>query len=81
MFVILPVNNSTTKHDTTEVLASFHSESAAHSNDINMSYYEKIPKICENPLIIDLVFHQNVAVFAMCSKYQTIHTNRLTILS
>ena len=62
-------NNSTTEHDTTELNTPFHSESTAHSNDINISYYEEIPKIGENPLIIDLVFHQNFAIFAMCSKH------------
>ena len=63
------MNNSTIEYDTTELITPFHSESTAHSNDINISYYEKIPKIGENPLIIDLVFHQNFAIFAMCSKH------------
>ena len=63
------MTNSTTEHDTTKLITPFHSESTAHSNDINISYYEKIPKIGENPLIIDLVFHQNFAIFAMCSKH------------
>ena len=39
------MNNSTTEHDTMELITSFHSESTAHSNDINSSYYEEIPKI------------------------------------
>ena len=65
----LVTNNSTIRHDTTELIAPFHSESTAHSNDINISYYEKISKIGENPLIIDLAFHQNFAIFAMCSKH------------
>ena len=52
-----------------KLIMSFHSESTAHSNDINISYYEKIPKIGENPLIIDLAFHRNFAIFAMCSKH------------
>ena len=42
---------------------------------------KKIPKIGENPLIIDLAFRQNFTVFAMCSKHKTIHISRLTILS
>ena len=63
------MNNLETEHDTMKLIMSFHSESTAHSNDINISYFEKIPKIGENPLIIDLVFHQNFAIFAMCSKH------------
>ena len=51
------MNNSTTEHDTMELITSFHSESPAHSNNINISYYENYPKIGEKPLIIDLVFH------------------------
>ena len=50
------MNNLTTKHDTKKLITSFHSESPAHSNDINISYHEEIPKIGENPLIIDLMF-------------------------
>ena len=56
------MSNSTTEHDTTESVTPFHSESTAHSNDINISYYEKIPKIGENPLIIDLTFYQNLFI-------------------
>ena len=63
------MNNSATEHDTTKLITSFHSESNAHSNDINISYYEKVPKIGENPLIIDLSFHQNLVILAMCSKH------------
>ena len=37
-FWFVPMNNSATEHDTTELITSFHSESAAHSNDINISY-------------------------------------------
>ena len=36
---------------------------------INISYYEKIPKIGENALIIDFALCQNFAIFAMCSKH------------
>ena len=43
--------NLTTKHDKTELITSFHSLSTAHSNDINISYYEKIPKIVKIPLL------------------------------
>ena len=35
-----------------KLVTPFHSESTAHSNDINLSYYEKIPQIGENPFII-----------------------------
>ena len=75
------MNNSTTEHHTMKVITSFHSESTAHSSDINGSYYENLPKIGENPLIIDLVFHQIFAIFTMGSKRLTIHISRLTILS
>ena len=63
------MNNSPTECDSIKLITPFHSESNAHSNNINISYYEKIHKIGENPLIIDLVFHQNFAIFAMCSKH------------
>ena len=63
------MNNSTIEHDTMKLITSFHSESTAHYNDINISYYEKIPKIGKNPLIIDLAFHPNLTIFAMCSKH------------
>ena len=52
-----------------KLITPFHPESTVHSNDINISYYEKIPKIGENPLIIDLAFGQNFAIFAMCLKH------------
>ena len=64
-----------------KLITPSHSESTAHSNDINISHHEKIPKIGENPLIIDLAFRQNFTVFAMCSKHKTIHITRFTILS
>ena len=63
------MNNPAIKHDTTELITPFHSESTAHSNAINISYYAEIPKIGENPLIIDLAFHQNFAIFTICSKH------------
>ena len=63
------MNISTTEHDTMQLITPFHSESTAHSNDINISYYEKISKLGENPLIIDLAFYQNFAIFTMCSKH------------
>ena len=62
------MSNSTAEHDTMKLITPFHSESTTHSNDINISYCEEIPKIGENPLVIDLMFHQNFAIFAMCSK-------------
>ena len=46
------MNNSTTEHNTMKLITPFHSESTVHSNDINISYYEKTPKIGENPLTI-----------------------------
>ena len=63
------MNKSTTKHDTVKIIASLQSESTAHFNNINISYHEKLPKIGENPLIIDVAFHQNLAIFAMCLKH------------
>ena len=39
-----------------KLIKPFHSESTVHYNDINILYFEKLPKIGENPLIIDLVF-------------------------
>ena len=63
------MKNSTIEHDTTEIITPFRSESTAHSNDINISYCEKILKIGENPLIIDLAFSTKFAIFAMCSEY------------
>ena len=77
----LQMNNFTTEHDTTKLIRSFHSQSIIHSNDSNISYCEKIAQIDENPLIIDLVFCQNFAIFAMCLKHQTIHISRLAVLS
>ena len=65
----LQVNNSATEHGAKHLFISFYSESNAHSNDITISNCFKIPEIGENPLIIDLVFHQNFAIFAMCSKH------------
>ena len=67
--MVVGTNNLVIEHDTTELITLFHSESTAQFNDINISYCGKIPKIGENPLIIDLVFHQNFAIFAMCSKH------------
>ena len=63
------MNNLATIYDTMKLIAPFHSESTVHSNDINISYYEKRPKIGEKPLIIDLAFGQNFAIFAMCLKH------------
>ena len=39
----------TIKNNTTELITTFHSESTVHSNDINISYCEKTPKIDEKP--------------------------------
>ena len=54
-------NISATEHDMTKIITSFHSESPVHY-DINISYCPKIPKIGENPLIIDLPFHQKFLI-------------------
>ena len=63
------IDNFTTEHDTTKLIPFFHSESTAHSNDLNISYHENLPKIDENALIIDFAFHQKFDLFAMCSKH------------
>ena len=63
------MNNSTTEHDTMKLITSLHSESTVHYNDINVSYHKKFAQIFENPLIIDLAFHQNFAIFAICTKH------------
>ena len=60
---------STIEHDTMKLITPFHPESTVHSNDINISYYEKIPKIGKNPLIIDLAFHPSFTIFALLSKH------------
>ena len=61
------MNNSTIEHDTMKAVTSFHSELTVHSNDINISDYVKIPKIDENPLIIDFAFGQNLP-FLQCAQ-------------
>ena len=64
-------NNSTIKHDTTELITPYHSESTAHSDVIiiiiNISYYGEILKINEKPLIIDLEFLSNLS-FLQCAE-------------
>ena len=44
------MNNSTTEHNTTKLITPFHSESTVHSIDINISCYEKYPKLAKIPL-------------------------------
>ena len=66
---LLWVNNSTIEHDAMKLIASFHSKSNVLSKDTNISHCVKLLKIGENPLIIDLVFCQNLAIFAMCWKH------------
>ena len=63
------MNNSTIEHDAMNAVMPFHSELTVHSNDINISDYVKIPKIDENPLIIDFAFWSKYAIFAMCLKH------------
>ena len=69
-------NNSTIKHDTTELITPYHSESTAHSYVIiiiiiiiNISYYGEILKINEKPLIIGLGVFIKFVIFAMCWKF------------
>ena len=61
------MNNSTTKHDTTELLTPFHSQSTAHFNDIDISCYEKNTQNWQNPLIIVLAFHP-ILPFLQCAQ-------------
>ena len=49
--LVFVINNCATKHDTTKLIASFRSESNTRSNDINISHYEKYPKIGEMSLL------------------------------
>ena len=62
---LLWMNNSTTEHDTMKLITSLHSESTVHSNDNNISYYEKYLKLVK----MTWHFNQNFAIFAMCSKH------------
>ena len=61
------MNNSTTEHDTAKLIIPFHSESTALSIDINISYYQEIPEICEKPLITDLTFVK-ILPFLQCAQ-------------
>ena len=56
------------EHDTTELIIPFHSESTAHSKNINISYYKEISIIGENPLIIDLAFWLKFSPFCNVLK-------------
>ena len=47
MSLISIINNSTTEHDTTKLMASIYSDSPTHSNDINSSHYPKL--VSNNP--------------------------------
>ena len=78
------MNSFATEHDMTRIIILFHSESTAFSNNISISYWSywwKLSKIGENPFIIDLPFHQNSTIFAMCSKHWTFYISRLAIFS
>ena len=66
LFCWFLLNNSTTEHDIAELITPLRSVSSAHYIDINIS---KLPKINENPLIIDLAFHQNFVIFAIFLKH------------
>ena len=70
---LLSMNNSTTEHDTAELITPFHSESTALSNDISISYYEKIPKIDKIPFLHLLpiqvvILHLTACVQDMCTS-------------
>ena len=55
------MNNSTTEHDSVKLIVSF---------QLHILIFQEITKIGENPLIciVDLTFHQNFVIFAICSK-------------
>ena len=48
---VIFANNSATERDTTKLITLFHSESTAHSNDINILYRQKLPKSMKIPLL------------------------------
>ena len=77
------MNNSTTEHDTAKLIIPFHSESTALSIDINISYYQEIPEIGENPLVfVDLTFVK-IFPFLQCAQNvkQFISACKLAILN
>ena len=43
-FMVVGTNNLTIEHVRTELITPFHSESTAHSNDINNHIVKKYPK-------------------------------------
>ena len=65
--------NSTIEHDTTELITPFHSESYAHSNDINISYYDKYPKFVKIPLLYRLGVSSKVWHF--CNVLKTLNNS------
>ena len=60
------MNNSASEHAMTKSSMSFHSELSAHSNNINISYHEKMPKI-DKIDEIPLLFCEKFA-FLQCSQ-------------
>ena len=53
------------EHDTTKIILAFHSESNDYSSNANILYWWKLPKIGENPFIIDLPFYQKFPIFTI----------------
>ena len=49
--VSIHMKNSTTEHDMMKLITPFYSESTTHSNDIDISYEEKYPKLVKIPLL------------------------------
>ena len=56
-FMVVGTNNLTIEHDTAELITPYFTQNQLHIfNNIIISCCEEIPKIGENPLIIDLAF-------------------------
>ena len=69
------IDNYTTA---TKLIPSFHSGSTAHSNDLNISYHEKLPKINENPPYYRLCISSKIWPFwnvlkTLNNSYQQAH--------
>ena len=62
------LNISTIEHDTTELIAPFCSQSTAHS----IFHIVKNTQILQNPLTIDLAFHQIFAIL-QCAQNTELH--------
>ena len=62
------MNISITEHDTVKTLHQL-THTQMYILMISISHTMKNTQNWQKPLIIDLAFHQNFAIFAMCSKH------------